>query len=81
MIYRKLMSLPALPIGLLLLVLAGCEGPPPEPPPPVRPVKLFTVGSVEAAGVRDYPGTVRAAQNAEMVFEVPGRITAACCPA
>ena len=75
MIYRKLMSLPALPIVLFLLVLAGCEGPPPEPPPPVRPVKLFTVGSVEAASVREYPGTVRAAQNAEMAFEVPGRIT------
>jgi RND family efflux transporter MFP subunit len=62
--------------AMLLLALAGgCGKPPPEEEQVVRPVKIFTVGELKAARVRDYPGTVRAAQNADMAFEVPGRIT------
>ena len=60
---------------LAAALLAGCEEPPPERPEAVRPVKIFTVGDLERALVRDYPGTIRAAQTAEMAFEVPGRIT------
>jgi RND family efflux transporter MFP subunit len=41
----------------------------------VRPVKIHTIGSLDPAAYREYPGTIRAFQNAEMGFEVSGRIT------
>ena len=58
-------------IGLLL---AGCGEPPVEKEPTVRPVKIHTIGSLEPAAIREFPGTIRAYQTAEMGFEVPGRI-------
>jgi RND family efflux transporter MFP subunit len=53
---------------------AGCGDEPPPAPDPVRPVKMFTVPGGSAAQTREYPGTVRAAQTAEMAFEVSGKI-------
>jgi RND family efflux transporter MFP subunit len=62
-------------VGVLFLffTLAACGGPTAPEPPPVRPVKLLTLGE-GAAGTLEYPGQIRAAQRAEMAFEVPGRI-------
>jgi len=60
---------------LLGLLLGGCSQPPPKKKPVVRPVKIHTIGSLEPAAIREYPGTVRAHQTAEMGFEVAGRIT------
>ena len=57
------------------LSLAGCGGSPPEKEPPIRPVKIHTVGSLEPAAMREFPGTIRAFQTAEMGFEVAGRVT------
>ena len=57
------------------LLLAGCGEPPAEKAPPIRPVKVHTIGSLEPAAMREFPGTIRALQTAEMGFEVPGRIT------
>jgi RND family efflux transporter MFP subunit len=56
------------------LLLAGCGGPPAEKEPPIRPVKIHTIGSLEPTALREFPGTIRAYQTAEMGFEVPGRI-------
>jgi RND family efflux transporter MFP subunit len=62
--------------GLCVAVLvAGCEKPPPETKPLVRPVKIHTIGSLDPASIREYPGTIRAFQTAEMGFEVSGRVT------
>jgi RND family efflux transporter MFP subunit len=62
-------------VGVLFLIaaLAACGEPPAPEPPPVRPVKLLTLGE-GAAGSLEYPGQIRAAQRADMAFEVPGRI-------
>jgi RND family efflux transporter MFP subunit len=57
------------------LSLAGCSEPPAEKEPPVRPVKIHTIGSLEPAAMREFPGTIRAYQTAEMGFEVSGRVT------
>jgi RND family efflux transporter MFP subunit len=57
------------------LLLAGCSGPAPEKKQPVRPVKIHTIGSLEPTAMREFPGTIRALQTAEMGFEVPGRVT------
>ncbi len=56
-------------------LLVGCA----EPEPPtlenvVRPVKIATVGGPPGEVTRDFPGTIKGAQNAEMGFEVAGRI-------
>ncbi len=58
--------------GLLLL---GCAEPPPEQGPVVRPIKMHEIGSLDPASLREYPGTIRAFQHADMGFEVEGRIT------
>jgi RND family efflux transporter MFP subunit len=55
------------------LALAGCAQEPPEPAPVIRPIKMLDIGS-GAAGTREYPGRIRAGQQIDMGFEVPGRI-------
>ena len=57
------------------LLLCGCGQVPEETPPVVRPIKIHTIGSLEPAAVREYPGAIRARQHAEMGFEVAGRVT------
>jgi RND family efflux transporter MFP subunit len=52
----------------------GCEKEPVEQPPVVRPIKTVTVGEAEAAAAREFPGSIRANQHADMGFEVAGRI-------
>jgi RND family efflux transporter MFP subunit len=59
---------------VLYLVALGCGDEPPPAPDPVRPVKMFTVPGGSAGTTREYPGRVKAAQTAEMAFEVPGKI-------
>jgi RND family efflux transporter MFP subunit len=51
----------------------GCAEEAPEPEPVVRPVKMLTIGG-RAGGLREYPGRLRAGQQADMAFEVSGRI-------
>ena len=66
----------AVPIVLASFIgLVGCEEPPEAEVAVVRPVKIHTIGSLDPAAYREYPGTIRAFQNAEMGFEVAGRIT------
>ncbi len=55
-------------------MLVGCGEPPPAQESPVRSVKIHTVGSLEPTALREYPGTIRAYQTAEMGFEVSGRV-------
>lgn len=57
-----------------VLVLTGCEKPAVEAEPVVRPVKVQTIGEAGQGAYREYPGTLRATQNAEMGFEVGGRV-------
>ncbi len=68
-------------IGTLLIIpwlglsLTGCGEEPVQEAPVVRPVKIVTIGDPGAAVTRELPGTIRAAQHADMAFEVGGRIT------
>ena len=70
----RLGSVGASVLGLLLLW--GCEKPPVAQREVIRPVKLFKVKSAELAGTERYPGRVAAAVDAELSFEVPGRLVA-----
>jgi len=62
-------------LGLGMTIFAGCGGEPEEEEPVVRPVRMLTVDAENAGGTLEYPGNVRAAQNSELAFEVPGKIT------
>ncbi len=53
--------------------LGACAEEVPEPDPVVRPIKMLTIGGT-AGGTREYPGRLRAGQQADMAFEVAGRI-------
>ncbi len=56
------------------LFAGGCEKQPAEQPPVVRPVKILTIEAGGSAGQREYPATIKATQQADMGFEVPGRV-------
>jgi multidrug efflux pump subunit AcrA (membrane-fusion protein) len=64
----------ALGVGLALLASA-CEEKVVEQEVVVRPVKVHTIGKADASSRREYPGSIRAFQHADMGFEVSGRIT------
>ncbi|MFQ5990553.1 MAG: efflux RND transporter periplasmic adaptor subunit, partial [Candidatus Methylomirabilales bacterium] len=64
-------------VGLCVsLTAAGCSEKPVEEGPVARPVKLVTIGGSDSVSWVEYPGTIKAAQTADMGFEVPGRIIA-----
>ncbi len=73
----------SLPLRTLLAVMAvslsllgaACDQPVAEPETIVRPVKVHTMGKPDATSRREYPGSIRAYQHADMGFEVGGRIT------
>lgn len=54
--------------------VSGCEQEPVEQAPVVRPIKIMTVGEQGVAAMREFPGTIKATQHAELSFEVSGRI-------
>jgi RND family efflux transporter MFP subunit len=62
-------------LSSLLVVVAGCDKEPPPRPEVVRPVKMLTIEGPGAASQREYPATIKATQQADMGFEVSGRIT------
>jgi RND family efflux transporter MFP subunit len=64
-------------LGFLATVGALAVGCGSEPQPEeviARPVKMVEVGFGGVSGFREYPGTVEAADRAELAFEVPGLI-------
>ncbi len=70
---NRMLSLVA--VAYLSLFAMGCKEEVVEGPEPVRPIKIHSIGSLDPAAYRDYPGSVKAFQEARMGFEVAGRIT------
>jgi RND family efflux transporter MFP subunit len=58
----------------LALLVAACDDQAVEQAPVVRPVKVHTIGKADENARREYPGSIRAFQHADMGFEVGGRI-------
>ena len=54
--------------------MSACEQEPVEQAPVIRPIKIKTVGEAGAAAIREFPGTIKATQHAELSFEVSGLI-------
>ena len=61
-------------IAVATITMAGCSDEAPEPVEVVRPVKIMEIGGLETGRQQEYPGILRAADSAEVSFEVPGRI-------
>ena len=53
---------------------AGCGDKPAEQQEIVRPVKMLKLAGGGAGLLREYPGKVEALQDAEMAFEVAGKV-------
>jgi len=66
--------LPALVLTCTALFSGGCEQQMAEQPTVVRPVKILTIEASGSAAQHEYPATIRASQQADMGFEVPGRM-------
>lgn len=58
----------------LTWTLAGCGEEPPPAPEVARPIKMVQVSGGAQPQTREYPGTVKAFQTAELAFEVSGKI-------
>jgi len=61
-------------IGLLTFAIACGAEEQAEEAPVARPVRMFTLGAGVSEGALEYPGVITPTQNAELAFEVPGRI-------
>ncbi len=64
-------------LGALTLAigLVACSEEVIEQTEAVRPVKIHEIGALDEQTKREYPGSIRAYQHADMGFEVDGRIT------
>lgn len=59
----------------MCVTLAACEQEaPPEQAPVARPVKILILGGGGLGATLEFPGSITAAQQSDMAFEVPGRI-------
>ena len=60
--------------GLCALLLASCEKEAEEAPEVVRPVRILEISTLQGGDTLSYPGEIQGAQNADLAFEVPGRL-------
>lgn len=72
MLKSKMLSLGLL--GLHAALLAGCEKEVAEAPEVIRPVRILTISGLQGGDTLNYPGEIRGAQNADLAFEVAGRL-------
>jgi RND family efflux transporter MFP subunit len=66
--------LPLALTGLVITLVAACEKEVEEAPDIVRPVRMLTITTLTGGESLSYPGEVLGVQNAELAFEVPGRV-------
>jgi len=77
---RRLSSVGSFALAAALVLVAtsilvtGCSKKEPEAKEIIRPVKMMTIGAGAGSGTREYPGSVRAAEEIQLSFEVAGRI-------
>ena len=57
-----------------LTLVVGCSEEPPPPEVVARPIKTLTVGAPGSGGTLEFPGQIRPVKQADMGFEVPGKL-------
>jgi len=70
--YRILIGIAA--CALITLLSSSCGDKPAPEPEVVRPVKMLKLGAEGPGRVLEYPGKIEALQDAEMAFEVAGKV-------
>ena len=71
MIHPKLIAAAAV---VCAAFVTACEKETIETPEVVRPVRILTISTLQGGDTLSYPGEVQGTQNAELAFEVPGRL-------
>ena len=71
---RSLALVAVAALAVTSLMIGGCGKKDTEAKEIVRPVKMMTIGGEAGGSIREYPGSVRAAEEIQLSFEVPGRI-------
>lgn len=62
-------------VTALFIVGLGCgEEPPPPAPDPVQPIKILEISGGASVETLEFPGEIRAAQQAELAFEDAGKL-------
>ena len=59
---------------LAAVLLAACEKEAAETPEIIRPVRMLSIETLQGGETLSYPGEILGVQNAELAFEVPGRL-------
>lgn len=71
---RPINTIHLLWVFVAALLVSACEKEVVETPEVVRPVRILTISGIQGGDTLDYPGEIQGAQNAELAFEVPGRL-------
>ncbi len=71
---RSLVLVAAIALVATSILICGCSKEEPEAKEIVRPVKMMIIGGGGADGTREFPGRVRAAEEIQLSFEVPGKV-------
>lgn len=61
-------------VSAATLLVSACEKEVAEAPEVVRPVRILTIAGLQGGEVLSYPGEIQGKQNAELAFEVAGRL-------
>lgn len=61
-------------VTVTALLISSCEKEVAEAPEVARPVRILTISTLQGGETLSYPGVIQGAQNADLAFEVPGRL-------
>ena len=71
---RPINTIHLLWVSMAALLVSACEKEVAETPELVRPVRILTIAGLQGGDTLDYPGEIQGAQNADLAFEVAGRL-------
>jgi len=71
---RRIKAIHLIGVTVAAFLVSACEKEVTETPELVRPVRIQTISSLQAGETLSYPGEIEGVQNAEIAFEVAGRL-------
>lgn len=71
---RRINAIHLIWVTVAAIFVSACEQEAVEAPEVVRPVRILTISGLQAGETLSYPGEIEGMQNAEIAFEVAGRL-------